>query len=59
MVTPVTLPDYLRAAMKHPVECTCAACVELIDIGSNHRYDCECEVCARWWEAMGPEEIVE
>lgn len=53
--TRVLLPAPLREAMSHSLICLCDACVQLIDIGSNHRFDCGCEVCARWWEIMGPE----
>lgn len=49
------LPPNLREAMRHPVLCTCEACIKLMDIGSEHRHDCKCEVCLRWWEVMGPE----
>ena len=55
MATALDLPPELRAAMAHQIHCVCPDCVRLIDIGSNHRYDCKCEVCARWWEAVGPE----
>lgn len=51
----VDLPTNLRAAMSHPIACDCADCIRLIDIGSDHHYDCKCEVCARWWEVLGPE----
>ena len=23
--------------------------------GSEHKYDCRCETCAKWWDMVGPE----
>lgn len=27
----------------------------ILDVGSDHSYDCRCEVCRQWWIAMGPD----
>jgi hypothetical protein len=29
---------------------------DLLDRGSSHDFDCRCEVCRKWWKAVGPEE---
>lgn len=26
------------------------------DEASNHPYECGCEICLEWWDAVGPEE---
>lgn len=28
----------------------------VLDAGSDHVFSCRCEVCRRWWAAMGPED---
>lgn len=25
------------------------------DEASNHPYECQCELCKKWWEKVGPE----
>jgi hypothetical protein len=30
--------------------------VEEFDEASNHRYECACELCQRWWAEVGPED---
>ncbi|MBK8019806.1 MAG: hypothetical protein IPK20_26150 [Betaproteobacteria bacterium] len=41
--------------MTHTTDCTCAACIKLTDIATEHRHDCKCDICLRWWQVMGPE----
>lgn len=28
---------------------------DILDTGSNHRFDCTCGICKKWWQNMGPE----
>jgi hypothetical protein len=30
--------------------------IKRFDQASNHPYECRCELCAEWWELVGPED---
>lgn len=30
--------------------------LERFDQASNHPFDCHCDMCKEWWDAVGPEE---
>lgn len=56
-IAAVAVAEHLVATAKsHPVSCTCATCIAVIDAASEHRYDCKCGACEFWWSRMPPEE---
>lgn len=30
--------------------------LSILDIGASHAYECECDVCRKYWELVGPEQ---
>lgn len=53
------LNESFQIAKDHPLECTCADCMAVTDAASEHRYNCGCDMCLRWWHVMGPEQDVD
>lgn len=51
--------ESFQIAKDHPLECTCADCMAVTDAASEHRYNCGCDMCLRWWHVMGPEQDVD